>query len=112
MPKGARRAARRPAMPVISVTGRRASNARSASGSRTADAPNGLAVSLMSLASVRVRAMPTVTGTPTVWRMWSRIASAVCLEGQAAVRARPRKRTRQWSSIRRAGENWPDGRRA
>ena len=42
-------------MPVISFTGRSASRASSASRSRTARAPNGLAESEISFASVRVR---------------------------------------------------------
>ena len=65
MPQGMSRAARRPAIPVISVTGRSASRSASASTSSTASAPNGLAASEISLARVRVRAIPTVTGTRT-----------------------------------------------
>jgi hypothetical protein len=49
-------------MPVISVTGRRSSSAQTASRSSRARAPNGLAESEISLASVLVRAMPTVHG--------------------------------------------------
>ena len=53
-------------MPVISVTGSRPSSSRSAPGPSSALAPNGLAVSLTSFASVRVRPTPTVTG----WRCY------------------------------------------
>ena len=76
MPQGASRAARRPAIPVISVTGRPARSFSSASRSITARAPNGLAASEISLARVRVRAMPTVTGTPIRSQIRSRIARA------------------------------------
>ena len=76
MPQGDSRAARRPAIPVISVTGRSARSRSSASRSSTASAPNGLAASEISLASVRVRAMPTVTGTRSRSQIRSRIASA------------------------------------
>ena len=88
MPQGESRAARRPAIPVISVTGRSASSFSSASRSSTARAPNGLAASEISLASVRVRAMPTVTGTPTRSLIRSRTATAsswnVCLPSVTA----------------------------
>jgi hypothetical protein len=57
--------------------------------SSTALAPNGLAESEMSFASVRVRATPTLTGTPTSRRILSRIASAVC-----------------WSVLPRIGTAW------
>jgi hypothetical protein len=63
-------------MPLISVTGSTDKSARSWSRSRTATAPKGLAVSLKSLARVRVRATPMVTGSPASWRMRSRVASA------------------------------------
>ena len=65
MPHGISRFSRRPAMPVTSVTGWAASSDSSVPRSRTAIAPNGLAASEISLASVRVRAIPTVTGTWT-----------------------------------------------
>ena len=85
----ASRAARRPPMPQTSVTGVRSSRPRSASGSSSARAPNGLAVSEISLASVLVRATPTVTGTPTARRTRSRISSAVdCKEWPGAGTAR------------------------
>jgi hypothetical protein len=63
-------------MPVISVTGRSARRRSSAGRSSTARAPNGLAASEISLARVRVRAMPTVTGTRNRSQIRSRIASA------------------------------------
>ena len=76
MPQGESRAARRPAIPVISVTGRPARSDSSSSRSITARAPNGLAASEISLARVRVRAMPTVTGTYTCSQIRSRIVRA------------------------------------
>ena len=76
IPHGESRAARRPAIPVISVTGRSIKSSSSPWRSSTARAPNGLAASEISLASVRVRAMPTVTGTPTRSKTRSRINTA------------------------------------
>src|SRR5438067_574045 len=63
-------------MPLISITGMRASSAISSSGSSTALAPKGFAVSEKSFASVRVRAMPTVTGSLAVSLIRSRRSRA------------------------------------
>ena len=76
MPHGVRRRSRRPAMPVTSVTASRPSRDSSSARPRTATAPNGLPVSEISLAKVRVRAIPTVTGTPTRSMIASRIVAA------------------------------------
>ena len=77
------------AMPLTSVTARRASRSRLTLGSRTADAPNGLAVSEMSFARVRVRAMPTVTGTPTVRRTCSTCTCRCCVTRRSRASVSP-----------------------
>ena len=63
-------------MPLTSVTGKRSKQRQLRLPIEQGQVPNGLAVSETSLANVLVRAMPTVTGTPTCAALCRAVRSA------------------------------------